>query len=495
MKHLLAANILPMLAEQFDDVMKEYLSVRRESQEGYCSHTAPTESAVPCDAAGSSKESDDKVCDEDKTVQAPDIESNQLVVEDDDLTRDRSEESDAEVKSRDDVVKDKDFSKSKLLTSSSVEDSCHGPCSHGAKLTVNTEIGIYSKPTSPGACTVYPSYSNSVSCSPTSYQSSTGSGQNSPTWSPAQNLCESPACSPPSSGFVSGGGHCPWESPTSSRQPSPSSSPSYFPPWLSPPRSASPIRAPSDWEYEDDDVDKSYESGRFSPVITKAKDAEETEDETDDLEEGDATNTEEINTEDDSASADEGVVPKGDGTIEVNMKKMLVISSTSQKRYRDTCSPSCSSKESSDPMEKKIKMDSEVCSATESDEKDDKLSICDSVAEVTSRTKDSAKEGQETSSSSSEKDRVSTSADSKSEHSKSPFIRLNEIKFRVRNRPRRQLTIDPEDKSVITQVMEEACVYHLICFTLFMVFFSDFYVCFDSFHPVVELRNFSFVLF
>ncbi|XP_064110020.1 uncharacterized protein LOC135217909 [Macrobrachium nipponense] len=438
---------MPLLAEQFDEVMKEYRNVRRQSQEGFCVHTAPADSSQG-DATGSSIGEDDKVCDEEKSVMVSDNEDKAMDIEDEKLKGNGKKTLEGEEKSSSDgCLLDKDLSQAKATGVTSLDDCSCSVLTQGGKLASNIEVGIYGKPLSPGVTLPCPQNSGSVSCSPHSHHSSTESDQNSPTWSPAQSKYDSPPSSPPANHFVTiSAGQCPWESPPSSRHSSPCSSPSYFPPWLSPPRSASPIKAPSDWEYEEDDVDESCENGRFSPVIPKAKDLEETEDEIDDVDEGDATTTEDVNTEDENVSADEDSAGREEGAIESHIKKMLVISPTSQKRSRETSSPCCSNVEV-DSLEKKMKTGVEICSySTDIDDEGKEASLVGDPTVCKSHCSDDTVKA-DSKADISKPDTDEASSEIESGPLKTPFIRMNEIKFRVRKRPRRKLSMDPDSNT------------------------------------------------
>ncbi|XP_068245940.1 uncharacterized protein [Palaemon carinicauda] len=446
LKHFLAANIMPMLAEQFDEVMTEYRNVKRKSQEGYCVHTAPAD-LLPDDTASSSKGEDEKVCDEEQTILVPDNENKFMDTEEEKPKIDDIKAFDHEANSNwEGSSSEKNLPQSKTTSVTSLDECSFSAVTLGGKLLTNIEAGISGKPMSPGVSLPCLQNSGSVSCSPHSHQSGLESDQNSPTWSPVQSRCDSPPSSPPGNNFVSISGQCPWESPPSSHQSSPCSSPSYFPPWLSPPRSTSPIRAPSDWEYDEDDVDESCENGRFSPVIPKAKDLEETEDEIDDVDEGETTNTEDVNTEDETISGEEESVEGQEGAIESHIKKMLVISSTSQKRSRDSCSPCCSNYTAADSLEKKLKTNIEIKEAILSD---------DSPMISTHCAIDKVKSEQETDKSEQETDKSSPSKEDKEAPLdeiqlgllKTPFIQMNDIKFRVRKRPRRKLSMDPDSNT------------------------------------------------
>ncbi|CAL4164784.1 unnamed protein product, partial [Meganyctiphanes norvegica] len=165
-----------------------------------------------------------------------------------------------------------------ISSPSSPEDSC----SSHQKSPRSTSPPIGYNPKNPG----------SLSCSPRSYYSSSPS--NSPSCSPPHVRSDSPTFSPPffSASYVSPPHNLPpWNFDSSSSSSPSVSSKVSSPPYnmSSPPRSTSPIKVPSDWEYDDDDDDNMDEEsrdmdGRFSPTVPDIEAIEGEEGEDDDAE-------------------------------------------------------------------------------------------------------------------------------------------------------------------------------------------------------------------
>lgn len=288
--------------------------------------------------------------------------------------------------------------------------------------------GMYINPTSPG----------SLSCSPRSNQTDSGSSHGSPSWSPAQGRSESPTFSPP---FIS---H-PFSSPISivpkaldftplSTPISPDISPPLSPILQSPPRSTSPIRVPSDWDYDDEDEMEQSDDGRFSPIVYDAKcnDSDGNKEEIDELKEGTVNNSKEIcqdggssNTvRDTTDSLKNNVNLNEDQSLMENIDEKLVITPTLGKRLRDPSNPTCLNVDVS--QEKKMKCDLQTPNETENQDEKQSTSVAsaDMMTEEVQPTRSCASSETET-----EKESV-TGADA----GKTPFVKLNQIKFRVRKK-------------------------------------------------------------
>ncbi|KAK7069184.1 hypothetical protein SK128_018719 [Halocaridina rubra] len=426
LKHLLAANVMPQLADQFDDVMAEYRKVRRAAPNGLCVHTIPNELAQKLNTSCS-----DNVHSRD--MSSSNDENGGSYIEKTDNIELNLEKSEISEEIVTDLPKVSICKPRLNITKTSDESS--SPI-HGGNQDGRRECGSIHNPNSPPIYNPYVQ-NHSLSCSPVSNQSSGGSAPSSPTWSPNKTRCESPTFSPPLSNIGSTV-TCPWDSPTSSHQSSPSSSPVHYPMYHSPLHLYSPIRPPSDWEYEDEDLEEdACDDGRFSPAVPKSKDLEEMEEELDDPDESEATNTEETTTDDESLAADK------QGAVEAEMKNKLVISSASHKRSRDSPSISVFSDEGN-PLEKKLKKGYE-----------DEMNPSFSQPIGENGRKELNEEGH---SSSCNENKTSVEEQCESsfhdmghacgidnpDASKTPFIKLNQIKFRVRKKPRRQLDMETD---------------------------------------------------
>lgn len=305
-------------------------------------------------------------------------------------------------------------------------------------------------PNSPGSPVSVPGYydprttNDSMSGSPQSFHS--GSGDGSPTWSPAQKHSLSPGSSPPYNSSSCSTNPLsillplnadPLAACASSPYVSPPHSPIMFPhsPGLpSPPRSSSPIRVPSDWEYEDEEDKEQWdEDGRFSPPITdlKGNDGEENMEETEEEEEvlteeeeGNINRTEsgsgcqEASSDNLSASDKEVFVKEMDEKL-IMRDSDECMPSAPEKRPLSVSSPSTSY--SSMPQEKKIKLDVE--SMPDSDQKKSFTAGSSEHRNLKELT-------------------------IQSDTRKTPFKEINKIKFRLGNPAKRQLSRNAENKDV-----------------------------------------------
>ncbi|XP_071538495.1 uncharacterized protein [Panulirus ornatus] len=489
LKHLLAANILPQLAEQFDELMAEYRQVRRDSQPGSCVHTIKTSSDKLVELQGVSegeKEESEDTGGQDKRRNQMGLKENQVhSAEQNEIDGSISRENIREINSTSKKVlkipsdtavpmetstSNEAFHTSEMLTAD-IENLSHYPSSEkGTKIHgISKESGlqmetlqqkslpshslgkdtlfvasqesltlsssrsprmyIYSNPASPG----------SVSCSPRSIPADSGSSPGSSSWSPAQSRSESPTFSPP---FVS---H-PHSNAVSivpkaldftalSNPISPDPSPPHSPIMQSPPRSTSPIRVPSDWEYDDEDEMEHSDDGRFSPIVHDSKwnDSDGNKDEIDELEEESAVNNGEEICEDGlqskkmpdaTDSLTDNTSLNEDQAVTKNIDEKLVLSPTLGKRLRDSSDITCLTIDI--PQEKKIKSVLQTPDNSESQEEEQSTLIggTDMMTEEVRST------------------RPLVSSEIKPEKEgftgvdtgKSPFVKLNQIKFRVRKK-------------------------------------------------------------
>ncbi|XP_069974894.1 uncharacterized protein [Penaeus vannamei] len=442
LKHLLAAQILPQLAEQFDEVMAEYRNVRRKAQPNSCVHTFQTDnisqaneleinSEVKDPAEGSNGEEKQTVFSKnDSKLKRKDFTEKTTGSESDNNQINESKSKDLSVKSENDF--DSAIARGEVGGSPPKGNICKASFSavkgNGKVVQDYATSGISdghgaSHPQSPGLHS-FPQSPGSVSCSPHSHYSS--SGHVSPTWSPAQESAESPIPQQPPISFqqtVSSNPGFPvvMDSPCPSSHGSPYASPVPSPP----PPSMSPIRVPSDWEYEDEeDVEPLDDTGRFSPVMPHLKAKEIEDEEESEIDEDSQTSREcessekeDVRTLDVEASNGERekVASKMENEEVIgDMDKKLVISSG--KRFREASSPN----DSTSPDCKKLK-----------------LTILPRKSEYQTNLDKSVSEDDESAVVAENKDSFASPAEPGKEQnseSKSPFIKLNQIKFRVRKK-------------------------------------------------------------
>lgn len=442
LKHLLAAQILPQLAEQFDEVMAEYRNVRRKAQPNSCVHTFQTDnisqaneleinSEVKDPAEGSNGEEKQTVFSKnDSKLKRNDFTEKTTGSESDNNQISESKSKDLSVKSENDF--DSAIARGEVGGSPPKGNICKASFSavkgNGKVVQDYATSGISdghgaSHPQSPGLHS-FPQSPGSVSCSPHSHYSS--SGHVSPTWSPAQESAESPIPQQPPISFqqtVSSNPGFPvvMDSPCPSSHGSPYASPVPSPP----PPSMSPIRVPSDWEYEDEeDVEPLDDTGRFSPVMPHLKAKEIEDEEESEIDEDSQTSREcessekeDVRTLDVEASNGERekVASKMENEEVIgDMDKKLVISSG--KRFREASSPN----DSTSPDCKKLK-----------------LTILPQKSEYQTNLDKSVSEDDESAVVAENKDSFASPAEPGKEQnseSKSPFIKLNQIKFRVRKK-------------------------------------------------------------
>ncbi|KAK3884636.1 hypothetical protein Pcinc_011101 [Petrolisthes cinctipes] len=493
LKHFLAAKLLPQLAEQFDELMGKYMEVRRESVPGCCVHFIKQDKSSVHEGvedeerkdleARIGKQNRDKKQANNITGEGMEDEEKKDVEGSNAKQKVDGEEMDADDNIKNDSC-ERDKSKSgednNHLHNLSSASSSHMPqtsCKSLPQVTpspvmgelsgpqTNMNIQTESKPSqlvvqdfAKGLVAIYPpnspespvsapgyydprSPSGSVSCSPHSFQS--GSGYGSPTWSPALEHSPSPGSSPPYNSNSSSISTNPLSillplnvDPLASSASSPYGSPPHSPimcphsPGIpSPPRSTSPIRVPSDWEYEDEEDKEQWdEDGRFSPPITnlKGNDGEENMEETEEEEE---VLTEEEEEEMNRTEGESGGLEESEKGFVKEMDEKLIMKDSSEclpsgpeKRPLSVSSPSTSGTIS--PQEKKIKLDVESVQGS-SQEK--------------SFTKSSSERGYVK-----EHYVVSLACDTR----KTPFKEINKIKFRLGNPAKRQLSRCIENKDV-----------------------------------------------
>nr|XP_045614950.1 uncharacterized protein LOC123768446 isoform X1 [Procambarus clarkii] len=489
LKHFLAAKLLPQLAEQFDELMAEYRKVRRDSKPGSCVHTLKTDSS---DMENEMEENEEKIIEDSDNSKKDDMKRNEVNGEKIQVQRVKGNgdcnvvkkcinlnESVPQVSptSPEPMIKGSSnsvsrTSQSEVLDPTPSSSSGEELTSHVTAKQLKTHMEIFQQkslpsnsharectkisvdafgagssesywlnnPRSPGIPDYYnPKSPGSLSCSPRSNHSGSGSSQCSPTWSPAQERGELPQFSPPSGSSLQSNvlNVPPWpiDFVSSSAPTSPYSSPPHSPLIRSPRRSTSPIKFPLDWEYNDEaEIEHSDDDGRFSPSILDAKghdDHEDNKEETDIFEEENLISTDDDNTQEGGASS---IVPNiGERLVDdsftnntqefaKDIDEKLVISPTVGKRSRDS-SPSCLTVGT--PHGKKVKCESEMSNITEPLEKNTnilssrevEMDECQLSSGIVSSEKEAGKG-------------ALTGADG----GKSPFIRLNQIKFRVRKR-------------------------------------------------------------
>ena len=417
LKHLLAAKLLPLLAEQFDELMNKYIEVRRNPLPGKCIHTitslhAEEEETTRGDESNintSEEERDKGGMGKEMEMGHKDLDSqvNQMEIEEEDKKQDKAKPGEtlplgdkkaAYNTNKSSVIPPKDTRQTSkdLYSGGSHSNSSSGSPESSCNPRSPTRT-TYPDPTSP----------DSVSCFSKSYQSSSESSS----WSPPLATSESPTIySPP---FVGGiqtfplfTSLPPWSveaaniSPTSSPPRSPYI---HSPPTRSPLRSTSPIRAPSDWEYEDEEEVK--DDGRFSPTVLESKlnELEESQEELEEEEE-----EESMSVEEEIESTTE--TPKNMSVSDQNIEEEAPFSPNSSKRGRESPTIAIT------PQEKKVKLDQE-----ESEE----------VNPPSTRSSPPLKEA------------VRSEVEIVGQDSKSPFVNLNQIKFRVgkKGHTRRQLSM------------------------------------------------------
>lgn len=439
---MLAAQILPQLAEQFDEVMTEYRNVRRKAQPNSCVHTFQTDNIsmaneleinldVKVPAEGSNVQEKQSVFSKNenkfkrkdftgKTV-GSELDSNQVK---------ESKSKDLSVKSENAI----DSAIARSEAGGSPPKGNIGKASYSAVKGNGKVLQDYatsgasdghgaSHPRSPGLHS-FPQSPGSVSCSPHSHYSS--SGHVSPTWSPAQENAESPILQQPPISFQQTFGSNPgvpvvMDSPCPSSHGSPYASPVPSPP----PSSMSPIRVPSDWEYEDEeDAEPLNDTGRFSPVMPHLRAKEIEDEEESEIDEDSQTSRECESSEKEDVRTLDVEVTNGDhekvaSKIENeevigDMDKKLVISSG--KRFREASSPN----DSTSPDCKKLK-----------------LTIFPQNSEYQTNFDKSVSEDDESAVVTENKDGFVLPAEPEKEQNnepKSPFVKLNQIKFRVRKK-------------------------------------------------------------
>lgn len=474
--------------------MAKYMEVRREPVPGCCVHTIKQKSNVHervedeggKDAEeGDGKQNKDK--DQDETNMNEEMEDKEKNIE----VKNTKQKRDGEEMDVDDNVKEeihekgKDWNKSaengdeqSNLSSASLSHTSQTLCKYLPRATSSSNVGELSgpqtnaniqtvprssqlvpqdcgkrsvsilPPNSPESPVSVPRYydlrspNDNMSCPPQSFQS--GSGYGSPTWSPVQEHSPSPGSSPPYDSSSTNPlsillplNADPLATCTSSPYISPPHSPIMFPhsPGVpSPPRSSSPIRVPSDWEYEDEEDKEQWdEDGRFSPPITdlKGNDGEENMEETEEEEEV-LTEEEEGNvnrTESGSgcheASCDNLSASEKEGFVKEMDEKLIMrdtdehVPSAPEKRPLSMSSPPISG--SSLPQEKKIKLDVESLPGSDQEK---------SFTAGSSENRN-LKE-------------LTILSDTR----KTPFKEINKIKFRLGNPAKRQLSRNTENKDV-----------------------------------------------
>ncbi|XP_042211032.1 uncharacterized protein LOC121858595 isoform X2 [Homarus americanus] len=480
LKYFLAAKLLPQLAEQFDELMAEYRKLRQDIQPGCCIHTIRSESLDKQNELQERDESEEMETSDDKEMKFNIEEKENPSIKEDEKDSCVSSVSECQVKpsstSTAEVpscsklavaknvsrsasqtsqmitpkVNDTQFSfpsteegilgqnfKSKmdsfqqksLTLHSFVKENSKSPLD--SSLPASPDNSTYSNPRSPLMYSYHnPKSPGSLSCSPRSNQSGSGSSHGSPTWSPAQGRSESPTFSPPCFSLPQSSpiNILPWPFDLSTPV-APYISPPCSPIMQSPPRSTSPIKYPSDWEYDDEEeMEQSDGDGRFSPVVhdTKGNDCEENKEDISELEEDSVISNDETSQEGEtSGTAGNTKNPLTDDmnvsenqTFTEDIDEKLMISSPSGKRLRNSSSTICSTVDI--PQGKKIKCDLAIETQEESE-----CNLAMSEEQMT--------EGQSSSLEPSEKE-ADKEPVAEGEAGKSPFVRLNQIKFRVRKK-------------------------------------------------------------
>ncbi|KAK8397301.1 hypothetical protein O3P69_004778 [Scylla paramamosain] len=429
LKHLLAAKLLPQLAEQFDELMTKYIEVRRDSLPGKCIHTMLTGDEETVAGGGESNGSEEKGREEMEMAQKGlDSQVNKMEVE--------KEEENKHGRTKQDTHHDsKKTSVASLClkdTRTTPKDSGPGG-SHSNSSSASPETTSSSNHRSPlPASYLNPKSPGSVSCSPRSHQSSE---QGSPSWSPPAARSESPTITSPP--FVSMASvHTsplpslpPWsvEAAHTSPTASPPHSPRIHSPLIgSPLRSTSPIRVPSDWEYEDEEEKEMDDDGRFSPTVLESK-LSELEESQEELEEEEEEEEEERMSMEEEA---ETGVPKEKDKDESDIQKAgkNVENLTLEGSTESPLSPNTGKRGRDSPptrtQEKKVKL-SEETDGTDGAEGSD--------AADTSSTRQSPPL----------REAGRSEVEIGGKDGKSPFVNLNQIKFRVRKKgqTRRQLSL------------------------------------------------------
>ncbi|MPC54244.1 hypothetical protein E2C01_048154 [Portunus trituberculatus] len=426
LKHLLAAKLLPQLAEQFDELMTKYIEVRRDSLPGKCIHTILMGDEEAAVGEGKSNGSIEKGREVEVAQKDLNSEINKMEVEEEenkhditkqDMTHNSKKASLTPLQLKDARIAPKDSGPgASHSSSSSASPETTNSSNHQSPLPTS-----YSNPKSPG----------SLSCSPKSHQSSE---QGSPSWSPPAARSESPTITSPP--FVSMANvHTspltslfPWNMEAAHTSPtaSPPHSPRIHSPLIgSPLRSTSPIRAPSDWEYEDEEEKEADDDGRFSPTVLESKlsELEESQEELEEEEENE--NEERMSVEEEAETLlkekdnDESNIQKAGKTVEnltLEGSTESPLSPNTGKRGRDSPLTKI--------QEKKVKLSEETDGAGRAEGSDavDPSSTRQSPPPREARSSDVKIGGQD---------------------GKSLFVNLNQIKFRVRKKgqTRRQLSM------------------------------------------------------
>ncbi|XP_042892679.1 uncharacterized protein LOC122266852 [Penaeus japonicus] len=438
LKHLLAAQILPQLAEQFDEVMTDYRNIRRKAQPNSCAHTFQTNNTsfvseldVRVPAEGSNGEENQSAV----TENGINLKRNDLMEKTGGSEAENSQIKESNLKdlssAKCDNALDSGTTKGEAGVGSlkgnlpkAFNSKGNGKFMQDYITSVIPDGHGVSNPKSPGL----PQSPESVSCSPHSHYSS--SGHVSPTWSPAQESADSPVLQQPSASFQQTIGLIPglplvMDSPCPSSHGSPYASPIPSPP----PSSMSPIRVPSDWEYEDEEeAEPTDDTGRFSPVMPHLKAKEIEDEEESEIEEDSQTSREcessekedmrTMDLEAGSSAIDKVACKMENEEVIGDMDKKLVISSVSGKRFREASSPNGSSAPDSKKLKLTIPEPNSECETSF----DKSMSACeDDESAVITENKESFALPTEP-----EKEQNS--------ESKSPFVKLNQIKFRVRKK-------------------------------------------------------------
>lgn len=491
LKHFLAAKLLPQLAEQFDELMTEYKAVRRDFQPGCCIHTLKTEALQnqvkkvekidgdQCDKTEGDEEKENKTVVEKEIVlnSSTTILSSALSSTSVPKVYPNSPDSEADLTSnsasrsstiapysacdssrRDGTSAPVTTPKLKLQTEfiQHKSISCHSSERECGQIPVDTLLPISFdsssyNPQSPGVLNYHnPKSPGSVSCSPRSNLSNSESSHFSSTWPlPQTSGDSSPVLSFAGTSFSQSNplNMTPWplDSALSSPPTSPYASPPHSPMIHSPPRCTSPIKVPSDWEYDDEEeMEHSDEDGRFSPVVHDTKDndfedkieidgPEESDLSNDDISQDGCTGPSVVNAQEPLMN---NLYMNESEELSKHIDEKLVGSPTAGKRLRDS-SAICVSVEI--PQGKKIKCDINTLSSNKPQENNEN-SLTSNELKVNNCQSSSGAES------------LDKEVEKGTDTVKSPFIRLNQIKFRVRKKGHIRRQISPTAEETMTDV-------------------------------------------